>query len=202
MTEPMSKGDQTKQAVLEEALDLASEVGLEGLTIGSLAKRSGLSKSGLYAHFESKEDLQCQVLDAAAAAFVDRVLAPAMKQPRGEARLRKLFDGWLDWECDCHSGGCPFISATVEFDDRPGPVRDRLTKHLHDILDVLARGAEAAIEEGEFDDRVDTQRFAFEVWGLLLAYQSYSRLLERPNALAQTRESFEALLGRMASPTN
>lgn len=193
-----SKGDETRRAILDQAVDLSSEVGLEGLTIGSLAKRSGLSKSGLYAHFDSKEALQCEVLDATAAAFVDRVVAPSLKEPRGLQRLRALFERWLDWECEEHSGGCPFVAATVEFDDRPGVVRKRVMHHLKDLLELLSQGAETAIVEGDLDEALDPENFAFEVWGLLLSFQTYSRLLERKDAQSKALGAFEALLQRWA----
>ena len=197
--ERVTKGDRTRQAILSQALDLASEVGFEGLTIGSLAKQTGLSKSGLYAHFDSKEQLQCDVLDAAAAYFVDQVVAPSMKSPRGRARLQRLFELWLEWEEDCHSGGCPFVAATVEFDDRPGAVRERLQRHMHDLMDVIAGSVQVAIDEGQFAADTDAKRFAFDVWGILLAYQSFSRLLDQPDAVAQASRSFEALLEQAAA---
>ena len=119
----MSKGDDTRRAILAEALDLTSEVGLEGLTIGVLAKLVGMSKSGLYAHFASKEELQVAVLEAAAGLFREQVFEPAKRQPRGLPRIQALFDRWLDWSATVLSGGCPFIAASTEFDDRPGPGR-------------------------------------------------------------------------------
>ena len=123
----MGKGEATRVAVLDEATRLASQVGLGGLTIGSLATQTGLSKSGLFAHFRAKESLQVQVLEHAAAQFRDFVIVPALAAPRGEPRLRELFDRWLDWIGNGLPGGCLFISASYEFDDQPGPVRDVLS---------------------------------------------------------------------------
>lgn len=196
----MGKGDETRHTILAQALDLASEVGLEGLTLGVLAGRTGMSKSGLYAHFESKEALQCQVLDTAAERFVDVVLAPALKQPRGLPRLETLFELWLDWETDALSGGCPFIAAATELDDRPGPVRDRLTAHLHDVLGAVARAARIGVEEGHFRADLDVEQFAYELWGALVAYQHFGRLLGRSDAGERARRAFATLVERAEAP--
>lgn len=196
----MGKGDKTREAILERALDLSSEVGVEGLTLGVLAKLTGMSKSGLYAHFDSKEDLQCQVLDRAAARFIDVVLAPALKQPRGLPRIEKLFERWLRWETQEFSGGCVLMAAATEFDDRDGPVRERLKSHLIDMLGAVARGARIAIAEGHFRSDLDDEQFAYEMWGLLLAYQHYRRLLGHPKARTRARHAFGHLLEVSRAP--
>lgn len=196
----MSKGDETRHAILRQALDLSSEVGLEGLSFGVLAKRAGMSKSGLYAHFDTKENLQCQVLDAAAVRFVDVVLAPALKEKRGLPRLRKLFEHWLHWEGEELSGGCPFIAAASEFDDKQGPVKDHLVGHLQDLLGAIARAAQIAVDEGEFRHDLDTEQFAYEFWAVLVTYQHFLRLLGRPDAGARARRAFDSLVrGAQAS---
>ena len=175
----MSKGDDTRRSILDQALDLSSEVGLEALTVGVLAKRVGMSKSGLYAHFDSKEALQCLVLDNAAERFIDVVLAPALKQQRGLPRVKALFELWADWTTNGLPGGCPFIGAATEFDDRDGPVRDHLVAHLNDLLGALARAAHIAVEEGHFRPDLDVDQFAFEFWAILLAHHHFARLLRR-----------------------
>ncbi len=190
----MGKGDETRHAILNSALDLSSEVGLQGLTFGVLAKLTGMSKSGLYAHFDSKEHLQCQVLDSAASRFVDVVLAPALKRPRGLPRLQTLFEHWLGWETDEFSGGCVFMAAATEFDDRAGVVRDRLVSHLDDMLGAIARGARIAVSEGHFRADLDDEQFAYELWGVLLSFHHYGRLLGHPKAHARARRAFEHLL--------
>ena len=196
----MSKGSQTRQAILDRALDLSSELGLEGLSIGRLAKQVGMSKSGLYAHFESKESLQQQVLDTAAERFVDAVLAPALKQPRGEPRLRTLFNRWLRWESEELSGGCPFIAAAVEYDDRAGPVRDCLVGHLRDLLDSIARTARSGIRAGHLRADLDLDQFAFEYWGILLAHHQFGRLLDSAESEARARRAFDDLIERSLPP--
>ncbi len=190
----MGKGDQTRQAILDRALDLCSEVGLEGLTFGVLAKLTGMSKSGLYAHFDSKESLQCKILDSAASRFVDAVLTPAFEKARGLPRIEELFERWMRWETEEFSGSCPIMGAATEFDDRSGPVRDHLKRHLEDMLGALARSARIAVEERHFRPDLDDEQFAYEVWGQLLAYQHYGRLLGRPKARHRARQAFRALI--------
>ncbi|MCB9640400.1 MAG: TetR/AcrR family transcriptional regulator [Myxococcales bacterium] len=190
----MSKSEETRSSILHQALDISSEVGLEGLSLGILAKRVEMSKSGLYAHFSSKENLQCAVLDTAAERFIDIVLSPALKQPRGIPRLKALFERWLQWEDDEFSGGCLFITAATEFDDRPGPVRDRLVDHLRDVLDAIARAADICKKEGHFRSDLDTEQFRYDFWGVLLSYQHFRRLLQHPQARDYAHRAFERLV--------
>jgi AcrR family transcriptional regulator len=192
----MSKSKDTKSAILKQALDLSSEVGLEGVTIGGLAKKVGMSKSGLYAHFESKEDLQNQVLDYAADHFAGVVLTKAFKKPRGLPRIRTLFELQLKWiNCE-FSGGCPFMAAATEFDDKGGPVRDRLVAHQKKLLDAISKSAQLAIEEGHFRDDLDVDQFAFEYWAILLSYHLFARLMRRKDARDRASVAFENLVYR------
>lgn len=196
----MSKGEETRTAVLDQALNLASEVGLEGLTFGSLAKQAGLSKSGLYAHFGSKEELQCQVLDTAADRFTENVLKNAFSQPRGLPRIQTMFDGWLKWGAEAFPGGCPFIAAAAEFDDRTGPVRDLLVEHMGRMLEMMSRAARFAVDEGHFHPSCDTEQFAYEYWALLLGHHHYHRLLKSDETEMRTRRAFAGLIARAAGP--
>jgi len=193
----VSKGEQTRRAILSDALAEASVRGLDGLTIGSLAKRMGMSKSGLYAHFDSKEALQIRVLEEARDRFVRDVVAPALKEPRGEPRVRSLFDRWIAWErSEAFPGGCPFIAAAAELDDRPGPVRDSLVTSQRDWADTLAGAARIAVSEGHFRRDLDVEQWAYEVWGLVLSYHWYARLLGEEDALSRLTRGFDALLAR------
>lgn len=192
----MSKGDETKAAILDEALALASRVGFTGLTIGQLAEQTGMSKSGLFAHFRSKEQLQLQTLGHARRRFIDTTVRPALAIPRGEKRVRELFDRWLVWETEVVPGGCIFIAGSVEFDDQPGPMRDALVGDLRDWMEALASVAETAVAEGDFRDDLDPEQFAFEVHALTLAYHHCTRLLGDEHALDRTRTSFESILDR------
>ncbi len=185
-----------RQTILDHALDLCSEIGLEGLSFGALAKRVGMSKSGLYAHFDTKESLQSDVLDHAAARFIDSVAAPALKKPRGLPRMRDLYSRWLAWEGDEFTGGCPFFTASSEFDDRPGQVRNSLQRHLKDMLEMVSRVAETCIEERHFVSDLDTRQFAFEFYGALLSYHQFRRLMDSARADDMAREAFESLLYR------
>jgi AcrR family transcriptional regulator len=191
----MSKGEATRGAVVGHALSLASEVGLEGLTIGKLATRVGLSKSGLFAHFSSKENLEVAVLEEATRRFVDVVIVPALKEQRGEPRVRALFEGWMRWsKADFMPGGCIFIAAAVELDDRPGPARTLLVSTQKDWLGTLAGAARIAADEGHFRPDLDAQHFAYELYALVYGYHFISRLLSDPSAEQRVRGAFERLI--------
>ncbi len=164
----MSKGELTRSAILEEAIRLASRVGLGGLTIGSLAAQAQLSKSGLFAHFGSKEALQLEVLDHAAERFKIEVIHPALRGPRGEPRIRELFGRWLEW--DSSPGGCIFVASASELDDQPGPVRDRLVRDQRGWLDTVETVFAAGIGEGQFRPDADPRQFAVDLEGVMLAY--------------------------------
>ncbi len=192
----MGKGAATKVAILDEALQVASRDGFAGLSVGSLAERTGMSKSGLFAHFGSMDQLQLQVLARAQERFVDTVVRPALTAPRGERRVRAVFDHWLRWTGETLVGGCIFVGAAVELDERPGPLRDALVGAERDWLELLATVAGTAVADGEFDPDLDVEQFAFEVHGLMLGHHHASRLMRDPQALVRTRRAFEALLDR------
>jgi AcrR family transcriptional regulator len=191
----VTKGDDTRSTVLSSALSLATQVGLEGLTIGKLAEHVGMSKSGLFAHFASKENLQVAILEEASERFVALVVAPALKKPRGEPRLRALFENWLVWsKVDFMPGGCIFIQAGVELDDRPGPARDRYLASQKDWLGVLANAARIAIEEQHFRKDVDVEQLAHEIYSLAFGYYFMRRIHDPIRAERRTRVAFERLL--------
>jgi AcrR family transcriptional regulator len=191
----MRKGEVTKLAILDEATDIASTVGLGGLTIGSLATKTELSKSGLFAHFQSKESLQLEVLRHARTRFVDLIIRPAITQPRGEPRLRALFDGWIRWtRGDVLPGGCPFIAAGIEFDDQPGAVREFLVSDEKDLMETVATVFRSGISEGHFREDADPEQFAQDVYGVVVSYLHFARLLGDPKAEQRARRSFDALL--------
>ncbi|TCM45120.1 TetR/AcrR family transcriptional regulator [Kribbella sp. VKM Ac-2568] len=193
----MSKGEETRAAVLDEAARQVSLVGMNGLTIGLLAERTGLSKSGLFAHFKSKEQLQVAVIDRAVELFAERVIRPALKTPRGEPRLRELFDRKLRWDSGDLSlpGGCFFASVSAELDDAPpGPVRDRLVQVELDYADTLATVFRTGISEGQFRADADPEQYAFDIRGVLLSCHHASRLLADPKAQDRARTAFEALI--------
>lgn len=191
----MGKGQQTRDAILERAVRLASEVGLEGLTIGRLAGALDLSKSGLFAHFASKEALQVQTLERAAERFIEVVVRPALAAPRGEPRLRALFERWLRWpEALPQPGGCIFVQAAVELDDRPGPARERLVALQREWLSALATAVKGARAEGHLRREVDPEQVAFELYGIMLSAHHAARLMRDPRAATRARRAFERLL--------
>jgi len=192
----MGKGEQTRQAIVDQALELVSTVGLDKLTIGALAGATGMSKSGLFAHFNSKEQLQLQVLAQARQRFIEIVIAPALQKPRGEARLRAIFESTMkQWENDL-PGGCVFHAVSAELDDQPGPARDYLVETQRDYADTLRRAAEIAIEEGQFRKDLDLDQFVFELGSITAAYHHFGRLLGDPDADQHARNMFEGLLAR------
>jgi AcrR family transcriptional regulator len=190
----VSKGDETRTTILDEAAELASTVGLGGLTIGTLAAQTGLSKSGLFRHFASKEALQVDVLLRARERFVDVVLRPTLSVPRGEARVRALFENWLSWQRDGLAGGCLFIDAVSEFDDQEGPVRDELLRAERDRAESAMTIVRTAVTEGDFAPHLDVEQFSFELEGIMLAHQHHSRMMRAPDALSRTRTAFDRLV--------
>ncbi|HEY2805881.1 MAG TPA: TetR/AcrR family transcriptional regulator [Gemmatimonadales bacterium] len=191
----MSKGNATRTAILERAGQLATEVGLEGMTIGRLADDLDMSKSGLFAHFRSKEELQMQIIERQRERFVEAVITPVLQAPGGEPRVRALFERWLEWR-GSQPGGCFFTAASFELDDRPGPVRDLLASMQREWLESIARIAGSAVKRGYFRADLDTDEWAHEYYGLMLAYHLAEQLLRDPKAAPRVRRSFEQLLTR------
>jgi AcrR family transcriptional regulator len=197
----VSKGEETRARIVDRAWRLASRDGLAGLSLGKLAGELGLSKSGLFAHFGSKEDLELEVLKAAKQAFVDEVVRPALGAARGVPRLRKLFKNWQAWLTDpARPGGCVFLAASIELDDgRQGPQRDFLVGAQASLLETLARGARVAVEERQFRADLECEQFAFEMLGIVFAYNHSKRLLNDAKAEQRARAAFERLLAAAAS---
>lgn len=200
----LSKGEETRAQILDVALNVASESGFEALTIGSLAERTGLSKSGLFAHFGSKEDLQIAVLDEGARRVTEKVFKAALNEPRGVARLRALLANWLVWADGCNlKGGCPIMAAAFEFDDRPGPVRDAVVVHHQRMQSGMARAVNLCIEIGEFKADTDPGQFAFEIFGIANAYYFSHRLLREADASQRAFTAFERLIANaLAQPAD
>jgi AcrR family transcriptional regulator len=196
----MSKGEETRQRIVERAFQQASRDGLAGLSIGGLASDLGLSKSGLFAHFGSKEDLQIEVLREAAQRFEDEVVRPALRAPRGEPRIRRMFENWLRWVGDGAVGGCLFLAAGMELDDKAGRPRDYLVGSQRQLLATLAKSARLSIEAGHFRPDLDCDQFAFELQGLLMGCSHARRLLRDPQAETRARKAFDRLLADARLP--
>lgn len=193
----MSKGEQTRQQIISRALSLSSEVGLEGLSLGNLASELKLSKSGLFAHFKSKEALQLDVLQAACELFARDVVKPSLAEPRGLRRVQALFDHYIAWvRGSSKTRTCIFMGLSQEYDDRPGLVRDALAKSQFDWQATVSRVAATAVETGEFREDVDLQQFAFEFTGIGMIFQQFSKLLKDRQAERHAYAAFEALLAR------
>jgi AcrR family transcriptional regulator len=195
-----TKGEQTRAVILDQALQIASRLGLEGLTIGSLADATGMSKSGLFAHFGSREDLQLAVLEHAAQLYGNKVFLPALKIERGLPRLRALFAQWLEWTIASGlPGGCIMISAAAEYDDRPGPIRDAVIANQNRGRAISEKAVRLTIEEGHLKPGTDPEQIAFEMLAIVLASHNYRRLLGDKEARKRALTAFDQLVGRHAA---
>ena len=190
----LPKGRQTRAAILEAALGLASHMGLEGLSIGALADLMRMSKSGVFAHFGSREELQISVIREYHERFAAEVFAPAIREPRGLPRLRALFERWLRRVSVEIDSGCIYISGAVEFDDRPGPVRDALAQMVRTWHGTLEKAIRLAIDEGHLRPETDPHQMLFEIHGLILSLHHDARFLKLPGALDRAHLAFERML--------
>lgn len=173
----MTKGEDTKQIILKAGLDMASRVGLESVTIGNLAKATNMSKSGLFAHFQSKEKLQIEILNFAAQLFAEGVVSPSLRTEAGIPRIRALVDNWVSWTSK-QEGNCIFVSASTEFSDRHGKVRECLLHQQEEWINSLIKIACSAIKAGDFREDIDCEQFAFDLYSLLLGFEYYHKLLQ------------------------
>jgi AcrR family transcriptional regulator len=190
----LHKGQQTRAAILDAALGLASHMGLEGLSIGALAEVTQMSKSGVFAHFGSREELQISVIREYHARFEEEVFFPAVREPRGLPRLKSLFERWIRRVSVELDSGCIYISGAVEFDDRPGPVRDALASMVRAWHAALERAIRQAIEAGQLRPDTDPTQMLFELHGLILALHHDARFLRIPGVLDRARTGFERTL--------
>jgi len=197
---PLMKGRQTRATILDAALALASHMGLEGLSIGALAEVTQMSKSGVFAHFGSREELQISVVREYHEKFDEEVFRPTLKLPRGLPRLRAMFDRWVKRVSVEIDSGCIYISGAVEFDDRPGPVRDALVAMVQTWQRALERAIRIAIDEGHLKPDTDAQQVLFEIHGLILALHHDARFLRHPGAVERARTAFERVLSHYMSP--
>ena len=196
----LPKGQQTRAAILDAALGQASHIGLEGLSIGALAEVMQMSKSGVFAHFGSREELQISVIREYHAKFEEEVFYPAVREPRGLPRLRALFERWVKRVSVEIDSGCIYISGAVEFDDRPGPVRDALASMVRAWHGALERAIGIAIDEGHLRADTDATQMLFELHGLILALHHDARFLRLPGALDRARRAFEHVLSHYVTP--
>ena len=191
----MSKGEATRERILDRAFLLAGRDGLEGLTIGALADELKLSKSGLFSHFGSKEELQVAVLDVASSRFTERVLLPAFKAARGLPRLERVFEQWIDWATDPKMpGGCIFQQANAELDDRVGRPHDVLLESQKNLVDALIKTVQLAVSEGHLAKHADPRQLVYELEGIIMVMNVYLRLFKDRRAVERARLAFKRLI--------
>lgn len=191
----MQKREKTHQHLLRHGLELVSSHGFAGVSVGELADRAKLSKSGVFVHFGSSEALQLELLRAAAELARREVVEPAMQAPPGLTRLRRLFDRWLGWAPRSGlPGGCPFVSATAEFDDVEGTVRDYLVETMKGLIGVFERTIGEAIDQKELSNDVDAKALAWQIFGLYSTHHTMQRLMRDREADAVALLGFEILV--------
>jgi AcrR family transcriptional regulator len=188
------KGQQTRATILDAALSLASQMGIEGLSLGALAEVTGMSKSGVFAHFGSREELQISVIREYHERFEEEVFRPAIREARGMPRLRALFDRWVDKVATEIDSGCIYISGAVEFDDRPGPVRDALAGMVLMWHGALGRAIQQAMELRQLRPDTDAMQMLFEIHGLILSLHHDARFLRTPGSMDRARTGFERVI--------
>lgn len=192
-----TKGEETRSQILAAAVEQASASGFESLTIGSLAEKTGLSKSGLFAHFGSKQELQIAALDEAGRQFTEAVFLPAMKVPRGLKRLRALFENWITWPQRASlPGGCPIDSASREYHHQPGVMREAVIDRQKQLDRELAKAVQMTIDNGEFAQDTDPRQVAFDMLGIVLVFYRTELLLGSPDASERARKAFDRLVAQ------
>jgi AcrR family transcriptional regulator len=196
----MRKGEQTRAAILDVALELASRNGLEGLTIGLLADRMSMSKSGVFAHFGSREDLQLEVVKLYHHRFEQEVFFPSIKEARGLPRLVAMYTRWVKRVSVEIASGCIYISGAVEYDDREGPIREQLVSMVRAWQEALLRSVQQAVELGHLRADLDAAQLVFEMHGLILALHHDARFLRNPGAVERARAAFERLVENYRNP--
>jgi AcrR family transcriptional regulator len=190
----MRKGEQTRVAILDAALELASRDGLEGLTIGLLADRMQMSKSGVFAHFGSREELQIAVIREYHRRFEEEVFFPSLKEARGLPRLNMMLRRWVQRHRREITSGCMYISGAVEYDDRPGPIRDHLLEMVLAWKRALVRAAEQAVECGHLRSDTDCEQMIYEARALIFALHHDARFLRLEDAISRTERAFDRLI--------
>lgn len=193
----MTKGFTTKEIILKSAFELTSKFGLESLSIGALAKDVGMSKSGLFSHFKSKEKLQIMVMDYAAKNFTLNIIKPAIKEKRGIPRIEAIMKNWQKWSGSYLPGGCPFLSAIIEFDDRPGKVQDKVKALQKTMIATFVTAFKIAKEEGELLATADEEQLGYEFYSSMLGYHIYNRLLKDKNAQLRLETMFSSIIDKV-----
>ena len=192
-----SKGDETRALILDVAVQHAAVAGFDALTIGTLAAQTSLSKSGLFAHFGSKEELQIATLDEAVRRFTEAAVLPSLKVPRGEKRITVLFENWLKWTENCGLKACPMMSASNEFDDKPGTMRDAIAHQMQRLDAEIIGNIKSAIEAGDFAADTDPEQFTFDIFGIIASYYRSRNLFHDKRANQRALQAYGRLLANV-----
>ncbi|MCB0357513.1 MAG: TetR/AcrR family transcriptional regulator [Bdellovibrionales bacterium] len=195
----MSNVDERKITILRAALNLVRNMGFEAVSIASLAKEVGMSKSGLFAHFNSKEKMHLMILDHAAQTFSEDVFRKSLRAPRGLPRLKVIVKNWLAWYKVDGGGTCPFIAAAVEYDAKPGRVKQHIQLHMNRLIHSLNKSIELCVEQGDFSAKINTQAVAFELYSLIIGHLIYLRTLENKAATNIFYQAFDSLMNRCSA---
>ena len=195
-TSSLRTSSSTREVILRTALKVASVHGIEGLTIGELAKQVGMSKSGLFSHFKSRDELQLEVLKLAVDQFIEKVMKPAFEKARGIARIKALFKNWIAHVdgSEAVAGGIVLISAGIELDDCPGKLRDFVLKAQKDLIHNIEKAAKITISEGQFRKDLSAEQFAWSLYSFILGYHHFKRMLNDPKAEKHVENAFKGLL--------
>ena len=188
------KGEKTRAMIVQAALEIASRDGLEGLTIGTLADQMQMSKSGVFAHFGAREELQLAVLKEYVHRFVEEVLRPAVAKPRGLPRLEAILQGWVAFLAREMTRGCIMIAGAVEYDDVPGPLREQMVTIITGWKRELVTAIRQSVAEGHLKPPIDAQQLVFEIYGLMLAMHQDARLLRSPDSAKRARAGLRRLV--------
>ncbi|MGK0367148.1 MAG: AcrR family transcriptional regulator [Thermoproteota archaeon] len=190
----MEKGFDTKYTILKTALKQVRKLGFEAISIGNLAKEVGMSKSGLFAHFKSKETLSLMVLDHSVVEFTNEVFRPGFKKKRGLPRLNAFLNNWMTFMADEVEGGCALLSAAIEYDDRPGKIKDRVALHLKALLRFLEKACMLTVEAGEFKKDTDCKLLAFQIHSIVLGFHIHQRTLGSAHTIKMAKTSLKQLI--------
>jgi len=193
----MGHAASTRERILDQGLALMSQSGLEGVTLGLLADQVGMSKSGLFAHFRSKEEVQISLLEHTAVVGAARIIAPSMKEPAGLPRLKALVKNWFGWAPRAGlPGGCPVAAGLFEFDDIDGPVRNKILEMEAEWRGLLTKTVKEASALGHLRTDLDVAQFVWELCGIYLSHHAAQRFLKSPDADRRAKTAFESLLAR------
>lgn len=188
-----------KEKILKSAMEFTSKFGLDSLSIGELAKSVGMSKSGLFSHFKSKEKLQIMVLDYAACDFTKKVIRPILKEPRGTARMDAMMNHWKQWSTEWLPGGCPFLSAVIEFDDRPGNIQNHLRNLLNIMIETIVKTIEISQEENQIRKDIDKLQMAFEIYSNILGHHVYSKFIQDEKSEQRFENTYQKIMANYKS---